>query len=107
MVRETGPKITPPMPNNSIPAYTEIIRYKGLIPTSFPISLGSKISLKNVTTQKRVVTIETRQGLQVACLQEIAYTNGWMTGEEVKESIKDMMKTEYGAYMARLIREDE
>ena len=52
-------------------------------------------------------TIETRQGLQVACLQEIAYTNGWMTGEEVKESIKDMMKTEYGAYMARLIREDE
>ena len=52
-------------------------------------------------------TIETRQGLQVACLQEIAYTNGWMTGEEVKESIKDMMKTEYGAYLARLIREDE
>lgn len=52
-------------------------------------------------------TIETRQGLQVACLREIAYTNGWMTGEEVKESIKDMMKTEYGAYMARLIREDE
>ena len=41
----------------SIPAYTEIIRYNGLIPTSFPISLGSKISLKNVTTQKRVVTI--------------------------------------------------
>ncbi len=52
-------------------------------------------------------TIETRQGLQVACLQEIAYTNGWMTGEEVKESIKDMMKTEYGAYLARLIKEEE
>ncbi len=52
-------------------------------------------------------TIETRQGLQVACLQEIAYTNGWMTAAEVKESIKDMMKTEYGAYLARLIREEE
>lgn len=52
-------------------------------------------------------TIETRQGLQVACLQEIAYTNRWMTGEEVKESIKDMMKTEYGAYLARLIKEEE
>ncbi len=30
-----------------------------------------------------------------------------MTGEEVKESIKDMMKTEYGAYLARLIKEEE
>ncbi len=52
-------------------------------------------------------TVETRQGLQVACLQEIAYNNGWMSKAEVKESIKDMMKTEYGAYVARLIREEE
>ena len=52
-------------------------------------------------------TVETRQGLQVACLQEIAYNNGWMSKAEVKESIKGMMKTEYGAYVARLIREEE
>ena len=71
MVRETGPKITPPMPNNSIPAYTEIIRYNGLIPTSFPISLGSKISLKNVTTQKRVVTIE--DGVKVSDVEKGEY----------------------------------
>lgn len=50
-------------------------------------------------------TIESRQGLQVACLQEIAYNNGWMTREEVRESIRDMMKTEYGQYLARLIEE--
>lgn len=51
-------------------------------------------------------TIESRQGLQVACLQKIAYNNGWMTREEVRESIQDMMKTEYGQYLARLIEEE-
>lgn len=51
-------------------------------------------------------TIESRQGLQVACLQEIAYNNGWMTREEVRESIQDMMKTEYGQYLARMIGEE-
>ena len=48
-------------------------------------------------------TIETRQGLQVACLQEIAYANGWMTAEQVRESCRDLMKTEYGQYLRRLI----
>ena len=48
-------------------------------------------------------TVETRQGLQVACLQEIAYMNGWMTKEQVRESCADLMKTEYGQYLMRLI----
>ena len=48
-------------------------------------------------------TIETRQGLQVACLQEIAWENGWLTREAVLEGIRDMMKTEYGRYLARLV----
>ena len=46
-------------------------------------------------------TIETRQGLQVACLQEIAFNNGWMTAEEVRASVADMLKTEYGQYLLR------
>ena len=50
-------------------------------------------------------TIETRQGLQIACLQEIAYENGWMTADEVRESVKDMRKTEYGQYLLRMIEE--
>ena len=50
-------------------------------------------------------TVETRQGLQIACLQEIAYQNGWMTKEKVRESVKDMLKTEYGQYLLRLIEE--
>jgi len=47
-------------------------------------------------------TIQSRQGLMVACLQEIAYHNGWMTADEIRESAKGMLKTEYGQYLTRL-----
>jgi glucose-1-phosphate thymidylyltransferase len=47
-------------------------------------------------------TIETRQGLQVACLQEIAFENKWMTADQIRESVSDMTKTEYGQYLMRL-----
>ncbi len=47
-------------------------------------------------------TIETRQGLQVACLQEIALENGWMTKAQVRNSIQDLLKTEYGQYLMRI-----
>jgi len=50
-------------------------------------------------------TIETRQGLQVACLQEIAYTNGWLGAEEILAGIDDMRKTEYGKYLLRVLKE--
>ncbi len=50
-------------------------------------------------------TIETRQGLQVACLQEIAYENGWMTKADVLENISDLLKTEYGQYLKRMVTE--
>ena len=52
-------------------------------------------------------TIETRQGMQIACLQEIAYERGWMSAEEVRKSIKDMMKTSYGQYLNHLLRADK
>lgn len=51
-------------------------------------------------------TIETRQGLQVACLQEIAYENGWMSAEDIRSSVADMAKTEYGRYLLRMIESD-
>ncbi|MBO4511798.1 MAG: glucose-1-phosphate thymidylyltransferase RfbA [Victivallales bacterium] len=47
-------------------------------------------------------TIETRQGLQVACLQEIAYENGWLTKEQLLAGIGDLKKTEYGQYLLKL-----
>ena len=51
-------------------------------------------------------TIETRQGLQVACLEEIAYFNKWLTADEVKNGIQHMLKTEYGRYLLRVIGEN-
>jgi len=50
-------------------------------------------------------TIETRQGLQIACLQEIAYNNGWLSAEEIYNDVQDMLKTEYGQYLLRIIKE--
>ena len=50
-------------------------------------------------------TVETRQGLQIACLQEIAYENGWMTKSDIRASVQDMLKTEYGQYLLRMIEE--
>lgn len=47
-------------------------------------------------------TIETRQGLQVACLEEIAFENGWLSADEVRESVRDMLKTGYGQYLMRI-----
>ena len=50
-------------------------------------------------------TIETRQGLQVACLEEIAYENKWMTAQEVQTAAENMGKTEYGQYLMRITKE--
>jgi len=54
-----------------------------------------------------VRTIEKVQGLQVACLEEIAWRNGWLTSEQVEELAKSMAKNEYGQYLLRLIKESK
>ena len=53
-----------------------------------------------------VQTIENVQGLKVACLEEIAWRNGWLTNEQVLSLAKPMMKNEYGQYLTRLVREN-
>lgn len=50
-----------------------------------------------------VKTIEHVQNLQVACLEEIAWRNGWLTSEQVETLAKPMAKNEYGQYLLRLI----
>lgn len=52
-----------------------------------------------------VQTIENVQGLKVACLEEIAWRNGWLTSEQVLNIAQPMMKNEYGQYLTRLITE--
>jgi glucose-1-phosphate thymidylyltransferase len=54
-----------------------------------------------------VETIEHVQGLKIACLEEIAWRNGWISDEQVLEFAKPMMKNEYGQYLARLIDEKQ
>ncbi|GGM97815.1 glucose-1-phosphate thymidylyltransferase RfbA [Shewanella xiamenensis] len=49
-----------------------------------------------------VQTIEHVQGLKVACLEEIAYRNGWLTAEQLLELAKPMLKNDYGQYLAHL-----
>lgn len=49
-----------------------------------------------------VQTIEHVQGLKVACLEEIAYRNGWLTVYELRELAKPMLKNDYGRYLAQL-----
>lgn len=52
-----------------------------------------------------VQVIEKRQGLKVACLEEIAYRNGWLSIEQVKEETVNLGKTMYGQYLARLLEQ--
>lgn len=49
-----------------------------------------------------VQTIEHVQGLKVACLEEIAYRNDWLTTDELRELAKPMLKNDYGQYLAHL-----
>lgn len=52
-----------------------------------------------------VHTIEQRQGLKVACLEEIAFHNGWLTREQVMQQAERMKKTGYGQYLLGLLNE--
>ena len=52
-----------------------------------------------------VEVIEKRQGLKVACLEGIAYRNGWITEEKMRELAKPMLKNQYGQYLLKVIDE--
>ncbi len=52
-----------------------------------------------------VKTIQSRQGVMVACLEEIAYRNGWISKEKVEELAKPLLKSHYGEYLMNLIKE--
>lgn len=50
-----------------------------------------------------VQTIEHRQGLKIACLEEIAWQQGWVNDERLAELAKPLAKTQYGQYLQRLL----
>ena len=51
-----------------------------------------------------IQTIQHRQGLSVACPEEIAYTKGWISAEKVLALAEPLKKTGYGQYLIELIR---
>lgn len=50
-----------------------------------------------------VEVLEKRQGVKIACLEEIAYRNGWITADELREVARPMERNEYGRYLLKLI----
>lgn len=66
------------------------------------LDTGTHDSLSEASTFIEV--IEKRQGLKVACLEEIAYKKGWITAEQLRSTAQPMIKNGYGQYLMSLIK---
>ena len=67
------------------------------------LDTGTHDSLAEASTFVEV--IEKRQGLKVACLEGIAYRNGWISEERMREIAQPMLKNQYGQYLLKVIDE--
>lgn len=67
------------------------------------LDTGTHDSLSEASTFIEV--IEKRQGLKVACLEQIAFNNGWIDGSQVKRLAKVMIKNDYGKYLMKISEE--
>ena len=65
------------------------------------LDTGTHESLAEASTFVEV--IEKRQGLKIACLEEIAFNNGWISPEKLREVATPMRKNQYGQYLLSLI----
>jgi glucose-1-phosphate thymidylyltransferase len=54
-----------------------------------------------------VAAIEERQGLKVACLEEIAWRNGWIGTSDISDQLMQMGKSSYADYLSELITPGE
>ena len=67
------------------------------------LDTGTHDSLSAASTFIEV--IEKRQGLKIACLEDIAYRNGWIDENKIREIAAPMMKNDYGRYLMSIIKE--
>ena len=52
-----------------------------------------------------IATLEKRQGLKVACIEEIAYRSGWISAEQVQKLAQPMLKNGYGQYLLKVLND--
>ena len=64
------------------------------------LDTGTHDSLSEASTFIEV--IEKRQGLKIACLEAIAFQNGWITADKIEELARPMLKNSYGQYLRSL-----
>ena len=69
------------------------------------LDTGTHDSLSEASTFIEV--IEKRQGLKVACLEGIAFRQGWITADKMRELAKPMLKNQYGQYLLQVVDEVE
>ena len=67
------------------------------------LDTGTHDSLSEASTYIEV--LEKRQGLKIACLEGIAYRQGWITADRMRELAKPMLKNQYGQYLLKVIDE--
>lgn len=67
------------------------------------LDTGTHDSLSEASTFVEV--IEKRQGLKIACLEGIAYRNGWISEEKMRELAQPMLRNQYGQYLLKVIEE--
>ncbi len=67
------------------------------------LDTGTHDSLSEASTFIEV--IEKRQGLKIACLESIAYEQGWLTADDIRRIAKPMEKNQYGQYLLKMIEQ--
>jgi glucose-1-phosphate thymidylyltransferase len=71
------------------------------------LDTGTHEALQQAASSSYVQAIQERQGLKIACVEEIAYRLGYISADQLKTLAADMMQNEYGQYLDEIASEDD